>query len=136
MNLTVLSVSFAEYCAEYGKTYTGEESARRERIYTAALAKIKAHNEGVSTYKMGLSEHTDKDDGEWKALKGLHRGLLATGKHPLAATPKAPTASLPTSLDWRDKGVVTKVKNQGGCGVSRSQIRPRPTRHARPPARR
>ena len=71
-----------------------------------------------------LEEHTDKDDGEWKALKGLHRGLLfSRPRANLADVPKLSTESLATSLDWRTKGVVTPVKNQGGCGVSCHRIR-------------
>ena len=67
---------FAAYLAEYGKEYNGAEFTRREANFKASLAAIREHNEGDHTWKMGLSEHSDKDEGEWAAMKGLHRGLL------------------------------------------------------------
>jgi len=108
--------SFDQYCREYGKQYVGAEKERRSRIYYAALEQIKEHNTGNSTYKMGLSQHTDKDETEWKSLKGLHRGLLFSQTRVGAPERSRSLESLPASLDWREKGVVTKVKDQGGCG--------------------
>eukprot|EP00966_Prymnesium_polylepis_P021785 500775-Prymnesium_polylepis.1 len=107
--------SFDKYCEEYDKVYSGADRERRAGIFHDALAEIRMHNEGNFTWKKGLSQHTDKNADEWASLKGLHRGLLFS--HPrssIAAMPPS-TDSLPKELDWREKGVVTPVKNQGGC---------------------
>ena len=119
--------SFDSYCAEYSKSYTGAERERRAKIFDSALKEIKAHNNGNATYKMGLSEHTDKDDAEWKALKGLHRGLLFSRPRSVFAAPKQSTNGLADAVDWRTKGVVTPVKNQGdGSGSCKHAVQPCP----------
>jgi len=120
--------TFAEFQAEFGKKYSASETGERERSFLAALAEVRAHNEQspAPSFLKGLSTHADKTEAEWAELKGLHRGHFFSHHHALAAKPPAtPRAGLPKglatplfapSLDWREHGVVTPVKDQGGCG--------------------
>jgi cathepsin L len=114
--------SFEQYSAEYGKVYAEGEKPWRTEMFKASLAAIKAHNEQVpaASWWMGLNQHSDKSDEEMKSLKGLHKGLFQEG---VAANLGSTFASedlkdvkIAKSLDWRDSGVVTPVKDQGGCG--------------------
>ena len=114
--------SFDAYIAETGKNYMGPEYATRKAQFELSLATIKKHNSRTdSSYKMGLSMHTDKTDEEFRTqMKGYNRGIAfathAARPNPASLVEKADLSALAENLDWRDKKVVTPVKDQGGCG--------------------
>lgn len=115
--------TFTEFQAEFGKKYSASETPARETAFANSLMAIRAHNEQSPrpTWLKGLSEHSDKLPEEWAQLKGLHRGSFFTHYAVVSAQkpstkPAASVGGLAASLDWRDQGVVTPVKNQGGCG--------------------
>jgi C1A family cysteine protease len=111
--------TFAAYAATFGKTYNGDEMAQREGIYNQAVEEMTAHNAkfeaGEETYTQGVNQFTDLTLEEFQALpmfgfqqpdaKGPRLGVHEYGGEELAA-----------SVDWRSKGAVTPVKNQGQCG--------------------
>ena len=69
---------------------------------------------GKHTYTVGMNEFADLSGAEFANLY-LSK---VRGSHPPMCTYSsiAANSSVPTSVDWRDSGAVTAIKNQGQCG--------------------
>jgi C1A family cysteine protease len=104
---------FSKFVSTYGKSYDKVESVKRFAIFADNLDFIEAHNAKQSTYKMAVNEFADMTWEEFKVGRFGYNGMRQINK------PKVSTAglfTLPTSVDWTTKNVVTPVKNQGQCG--------------------
>lgn len=96
---------------ENNKKYGSEDEAR-VKIFYQNYQKVMAHQADPSrTYEMGFTQFMDLTPEEFK-LKYLSTQVPTT-----PATVKIlSTDGLPSSVDWRTKGAVTPIKNQGQCG--------------------
>jgi len=110
-------LQFAKFREEYGKSYhTRSEHQRRFSIFTQNLRKYEQHNKSGASWKMGVTKFSDLTDEEFEAM---HMGGYK--KTPVAST-GAPVKSLasgkqlPESVDWREKGAISPVKDQQACG--------------------
>merc|ERR1712176_1080900 len=93
----------------------GDEFAAREAIYNANVAKYEAHNaDETQTFTMGVNQFTDLTLEEFQALP--IRGFVKSGERGLAYLGEHEDTEVAASVDWRTKGAVTPVKNQGQCG--------------------
>eukprot|EP00440_Ansanella_granifera_P034657 gb/GFBE01037598.1/.p1 GENE.gb/GFBE01037598.1/~~gb/GFBE01037598.1/.p1 ORF type:complete len:419 (+),score=70.35 gb/GFBE01037598.1/:1-1257(+) len=106
---------FEAFCKEFGKSYDAAEGEMRKQIFESNLKGIVEHNLG---YKAGLhSWHAAVNDlADWTEdeFKQLRSTKYSASQHPVESLLK--TQPNPASVDWREKGAVTAVKNQGGCG--------------------
>jgi len=98
---------------------TTTRSSKDRRIFERKLEAIRRHNsDSTQTWKAGVNHFTDRTDEEFRTRLGLKKSLLY--KHHAEAlnveTPHAHPGALPLAVDWRDKGIVTPVKDQGDCG--------------------
>uniref|UniRef100_A0A7S2IQV0 Peptidase C1A papain C-terminal domain-containing protein n=1 Tax=Haptolina brevifila TaxID=156173 RepID=A0A7S2IQV0_9EUKA len=109
--------TFEAYVSEFGKSYaTVEEHASRAAIFADNVAQILEHNsQRDKTWFMTINHFADMTNAEFKKAR---TGRAKTTKTFTAAPHfHTPLESLPDTLDWRTKeGVVTKAKDQGGCG--------------------
>ena len=111
---------FFQFEKDFGKLYSSErERWERFGVFSANLRRIKSHNEepGI-TYTLGINKFADMSDEEFKRVH-LHGYSGSPRMNLLKVKPtsnEVETADLPSEVDWRKRGVVTPVKDQGYCG--------------------
>ncbi|KAL6616797.1 hypothetical protein ACP70R_039067 [Stipagrostis hirtigluma subsp. patula] len=109
---------FEKWADKYRKAYASfGEKLRRFEVFKDNLKHIDETNRQASSYWLGLNEFADLTHDEFKAT---HLGLgLGGGARPASSAFRyegVEAAALPKSVDWRKKGAVTEVKDQGQCG--------------------
>ncbi|KAH6796842.1 Granulin repeat cysteine protease family protein [Perilla frutescens var. hirtella] len=112
---------YDQWLAKHGKAYNGiGENDRRFQIFKDNLNFIDRHNTGNRTYKVGLNQFSDLTNEEYKSMY-LGTRIDATRrfvKSKVASLRYSHRAGdeLPESVDWRERGAVAPIKNQGSCG--------------------
>ncbi|XP_027182057.1 zingipain-2-like, partial [Coffea eugenioides] len=116
---------FENWCKQHGKTYPSEEEKQyRLRVFEDNYDYVTKHNSlANSTYTLSLNAFADLTHHEFKAkylgfsasADGLIR--LNRGSSSIGASGAVGKYDIPSSLDWRNKGTVTNVKDQGSCGA-------------------
>ncbi|CAI2374074.1 unnamed protein product [Moneuplotes crassus] len=106
---------FTSYMTQFDKSYeTENEYNFRREIFNKNLEIINAHNAKGFSSKLGVNEFTDWTDEEYKSMLGLRRQPLRSSQ--TLKTIKAKGEPELVSIDHRNEGLVTDVKNQGACG--------------------
>jgi len=111
--------NFDKYITEYKKVYTPEEYKMREMVFNENLQEAIKHNsEAFHTYKKGVNHLSDRTTKEFEKLLGYKKtgASSSSSRNFKRANAAASVEDLPSTVDWRNKGVVTPVKDQGQCG--------------------
>jgi len=109
-------LEFAQFKEKFGKTYlTRSEHQLRFDIFKTNLKKIEEHNKSGASWTMGVNQFSDLTDAEFQSMHMGGYKRLPTPANNFSIVTK-PAKDLPAEIDWRTKGVVTDVKNQGQCG--------------------
>ncbi|KAG6710598.1 hypothetical protein I3842_05G009400 [Carya illinoinensis] len=111
---------YEAWLVKHAKAYNalGEKETRFE-IFKDNLRFIDGHNKMENrTYKVGLNRFADLTNEEYRSI---YLGGRMERKNRLSRTHSDRYAyqageELPESVDWREKGAVVEVKDQGQCG--------------------
>jgi len=114
--------SFDEWLRSHQLTgrWNTAELEQRKAIFLANVNKIVDHNANPDRrYSMGLNKFSASTPSELKAMNGAVPEMITN--HQSTKLRKSSIAlkdvsDLPKSIDWRERGVVSPVKNQGHCG--------------------
>jgi cathepsin L len=103
---------FMDFVSNHGRSYgTKAEFQFRSKIFKTKLAEIEAFNAAGNTSRVAVNMFTDRTASEMKKMNGYLPSLKNSTNAELLDT-----TNLEAEVDWRSKGAVTPVKNQGQCG--------------------
>ena len=112
---------YESWLVKYGKNYNGiGEKERRFQVFKDNLRFIDQQNSENRSYKLGLNRFADLTNQEYRSMYLGTR--LNTNRHRSNRSKSSRYAyrlegdNLPKSIDWRQKGAVVPVKDQGSCG--------------------
>ncbi|XP_059633793.1 cysteine proteinase mucunain-like [Cornus florida] len=108
---------YESWLVKHAKVYNAlGEKEKRFQIFKDNLRFIDDHNAAENrTYKLGLNRFADLTNEEYRSMYLGAKRRVSTPKTSDRYTPRVGD-SLPDSVDWREKGAVVGVKDQGSCG--------------------
>ena len=115
---------FEQWMVRYGRAYEdNNEREKRFNIFKQNVARIESFNSAKDRpYKLGINQFADLTNEEFVASRNRFKGHMCSNK---ATTFKYENATaLPSTVDWRKKGAVTPIKDQGQCGKFKTVPKP------------
>jgi len=112
---------FEQFVHKHERLYYGNERDHRLKIFRENVEKARYYNVLTRDNVYGITKFMDLSEEEFKGM------YLMKPKSPEQIRNSVPAGTefinsyksrnpLPESFDWRPKGAVTPVKNQGACG--------------------
>ncbi|XP_068223914.1 cathepsin L-like, partial [Palaemon carinicauda] len=108
--------AFKSFMKEHAKVYADHaEFKRRFNIFRQNMKKVYILQQNErGTAKYGATKFADLTETEFRRRLGLRQDKKPVVSKMVPA--EIPDIDVPLEFDWREKGAVTPVKNQGECG--------------------
>jgi C1A family cysteine protease len=102
--------------AKHQKSYSATEEAERFAVFIHNHKKIEKWNQENDTPRLALNKFADLTAEEFKNQNARCAFYETDPEIIEQNTVELDVQALPASVDWRNKGAVTPIKNQGQCG--------------------
>jgi len=104
--------TFTQWMQTHKKSYHHDEFVIRFNTFKANLDFINRHNAANKSFTVAMNKFGDLTTEEFAKF---YLGTRFTAPV-IEAQPSTAPQALPTHWDWRPRGAVTHIKNQGQCG--------------------
>ncbi|XP_019965003.2 procathepsin L-like isoform X2 [Paralichthys olivaceus] len=123
-NASLQDHDFNAWKLKFGRSYnSSSEEDKRMQIWLRNWKLVTAHNamadQGNSSYRLGMTSFADLEHEEFKqTVFGVCLGSFNASKPRVGSSflKTRKFTDMPNTMDWRQEGYVTPVKNQGSCG--------------------
>ncbi|XP_061823916.1 cathepsin L.1 [Nerophis lumbriciformis] len=123
-SISLEDLEFHAWKLKFGKSYSSTwEESHRKQIWLNNRRLVLVHNimadQGIRSYRLGMTFFADLENQEYR--RQVSQGCLLNFNTSLPRggstfLPQSEGADLPHTVDWRNKGYVTDVKDQKQCG--------------------
>ncbi|KAL4366251.1 hypothetical protein GQ457_05G028750 [Hibiscus cannabinus] len=113
----IVAEKYKQWMVQHGRTYEmQEEETMRFQIFRNNLEFIENFNNmGNQTYKLSTNEFADLTNEEFLTFFAGYRLSARKVSFKTKRFRYENLTNVPHSIDWRKKGAVTKIKDQGSC---------------------
>ncbi|KAI3942881.1 hypothetical protein MKW92_006758 [Papaver armeniacum] len=107
-----------EWMIQYGKVYNNQaEMEKRFNIFKANVEFIESSNVENKPYKLSVNEFADQTIEEFKSSRNGYKKSWRRSPRESTAFRYENVTAVQSTMDWRKKGAVTPVKDQGQCAM-------------------
>nr|CAD1842313.1 unnamed protein product [Ananas comosus var. bracteatus] len=113
-----MMMRFEDWMRQYGRVYGSEDDkSLRFEIFKHNVNHIETFNSrNENSYTLGINQFADMTNEEFVARYAGTFFPQNIESEPTASLEDVDLSKVPDSIDWREKGAVTEVKQQGECG--------------------
>ncbi|KAL6653074.1 hypothetical protein ACP70R_011999 [Stipagrostis hirtigluma subsp. patula] len=112
---STMTARHEQWMVQYGRVYKdAAEKAWRLEVFKDNVAFIESFNAGSNKFRLSVNQFADLSNDEFRATKSSkgfkgNKETVPTG----FKYENLSVDALPVTVDWRTKGAVTPIKNQG-----------------------
>nr|CBY80148.1 silicatein red variant [Tethya aurantium] len=106
---------------QHGKSYnTNLEELEKHLVWLSNKKYIELHNANAATFgfTLAMNHLGDMTDHEYRENYLTYQSTNSKSGNYTKVFRREPWMTFPEAIDWRTKGAVTGIKNQGDCGAS------------------
>ena len=108
--------SFLSFMREHNHFFTGDEYHFRLGVYLTNLRYVQEHNARQTTFRVGMNSLAVLTPAEYRAMLSSPAPQFPASNG--RKTNHVPRNDVPEALDWRVKGVVSEIQDQGECNAA------------------